>query len=159
MPTPSFPPARVARGGERWMRNPGGEGFSRVHPASFRKGRRDRSAAEKPRLKPARSKEEPAPRSPKESPSPPGPGLRPKPGVGLGGMRTIKKAYSEFRSKPPAQVLSPHPPLRKGGEGDFPCPGGSRGSRTRHKKFVKWTAARFPHPAATSGGAFSPILW
>jgi hypothetical protein len=72
----------------------------------FRKGRRDPRAAGKPRLKPARSKEEPAPWSPKESPSPPGPGLRPKLGVGLGGMRTIKKAYSEFRSKPPAQALN-----------------------------------------------------
>ena len=82
VPTPSFPPTRMARGGERWMRNPGGKGFSRVHPVSFRKGRRDRRAAEKPRLKPARSKEEPAPWSPKESPSPPGPGIRTKLGVG-----------------------------------------------------------------------------
>jgi hypothetical protein len=82
LPTPSFPPARMAREGEQWMRNPGGKGFSRVHPVSFRKGRRDRRAAEKPRLKPARSKEESAPWSPKESPSPPSPGLRPKLGVG-----------------------------------------------------------------------------
>jgi hypothetical protein len=64
------------------MRNPGEKGFSRVHPVPFRKERRDREAAEKPRLKPARSKEEPAPWSPKESPSLPGPGLRPKLGVG-----------------------------------------------------------------------------
>ena len=34
----------------------------------YRKGRRDPRAAEKPRLKPARSNEEPAPWSPKESP-------------------------------------------------------------------------------------------
>ena len=65
------------------MRNPGGKGFSRVHPVSFRKGRRERRAAEKPRLKPACSKEDPAPWSPKESPSSRGPGLRTKLGVGL----------------------------------------------------------------------------
>ncbi len=39
------------------MRNPGGKGFSREHPVPFRKGRRNRRAAEKPRLKPACSRE------------------------------------------------------------------------------------------------------
>ena len=81
-PTPSFPsPGLPGRGG-RWMRNPGGKGFFRGHPASFRKGRRNRRPAAKPRLKPACSREEPPPWSPKESPSPPGPALRAKLGVG-----------------------------------------------------------------------------
>ena len=71
----------IARRGGRWMRNPGGKGFFRVHPVSFRKGRRDRRAAEKPRLKPACSREEPPPWSPKESLSPPGPGSHIKLGV------------------------------------------------------------------------------
>ena len=60
------------------MRNPGGKGLSRVHPAPFRKGRRERMNSEKPRLKSACPKEEPPPWSPKESLSPPGPGLRTK---------------------------------------------------------------------------------
>jgi hypothetical protein len=50
--------------------------------ASFRKGRRGGRVAAKPRLKPARSREEPPPWSPKESPSPPRPGLHTKLGVG-----------------------------------------------------------------------------
>jgi hypothetical protein len=29
---PQFSFTRMARGGERWMRNPGGKGFSRVRP-------------------------------------------------------------------------------------------------------------------------------
>jgi len=64
------------------MMNPGGKGLSRLHLAPFRKGRRERKAAQKPRLKPACSKEDPPPWSPKESPSPLGPELRTKLGVG-----------------------------------------------------------------------------
>jgi hypothetical protein len=64
------------------MRNPGGKEFSRGHRVRFRKERRDRRAAEKPRLKSASSREEPPPWSPKESPSPPGPGFHIKLGVG-----------------------------------------------------------------------------
>ena len=37
--------------------HPGGKGFSRVHAVSCRKGRRERRAAENPRLKPSRSRE------------------------------------------------------------------------------------------------------
>ncbi len=63
------------------MRNPGGKEFSRGQRVCFRKGRRVRSAAEKPRLKSARSREGSPPWSPKESPSPLGPDLHPKLGV------------------------------------------------------------------------------
>ena len=65
------------------MRNPGGKGFSRGHPVFFRKGRRDRRAAEKPRLRRACSREEPPPWSPKESLSSQGLGPHTKLGVGL----------------------------------------------------------------------------
>jgi hypothetical protein len=68
-------PARIARRGARWMRNPGGKELFREHWVCFLKGRRDRSSAEKNRLKPACAREEPAPWSPKESPSPPGLGF------------------------------------------------------------------------------------
>jgi len=78
-----FALARFARRGGRWMRNPDGKRFSRGRPVSIRKERRDRRAAEIPRLKPACAKEKQPPWSPKESASPPGPGLRTKLGVGL----------------------------------------------------------------------------
>ena len=80
---PQFSVTMIARRGGRWMRNLGGKGFFRGHPVSFRKGRRDRRPAEKPRLKPACSREEPPPWSPKESLSPPGPRPHTKLGVGL----------------------------------------------------------------------------
>jgi len=54
------------------MRNPCGKKFFGEHWICFRKGGRDRRAAEKSRLKPARAKVEPALWSPKESPSLPG---------------------------------------------------------------------------------------
>ena len=60
------------------MRNPGGKGLSRVHPAPFRKGRRGRRVAAKPRLKPARSKES------EGIALPAGPGASPKTGGGQG---------------------------------------------------------------------------
>ena len=64
------------------MRNPGGKGFSRLLRVCFRKGRRERRAAEKFQLKSACSRQEPLPWSPKESLSPPGSGLHTKLGVG-----------------------------------------------------------------------------
>ena len=66
------------------MRNPGGKGLSRVHPAPFRKGRRGRRVAAKPRLKPARSRESRQKRD-LESEGialPAGPGASPKTGGG-----------------------------------------------------------------------------
>ena len=66
------------------MRNPGGKGFSRACPVSFRKGRRDRRIAEKFRLEPAWAKQELLPWSPKESPSQARPRAHPKLGVGKG---------------------------------------------------------------------------
>jgi len=85
------------------MRNPGGRGLSRGHPVSFRKGRRDRRAAEKPRLKPACSREEPPPWSPKESPSPPGLGLRTKLGVGL--FTLLIDLLLQFRYKEKSRTI------------------------------------------------------
>jgi hypothetical protein len=79
---PQFSLARIARRGKRWIRNPSGKGFSWGHPASFRKRRRDRRAAGKPRVKTACYREKPPPWNPKESLSPPGPGLHTKLGVG-----------------------------------------------------------------------------
>ena len=119
------------------MRNPGGKGLSQVHPAPFRKGRRDRRAAQKPRLKPACYKEEPPPWSPKESPSPPGTGLRTKLGVGknsrparippyaLGRDRDEDGAPGKnkqfFSSRPPLAAPLKYP-LLKSGIGDFYSP-------------------------------------
>ena len=80
---PQFSVTMIARRGGQWMRNPGGKEFFRVHPVSFRKGRWDRRPAEKPRLKPACSREEPPPWSPKESLSSQGLGPHTKLGVGL----------------------------------------------------------------------------
>jgi len=71
---PQFFLAKIARRVGRWMRNPGGKEFSRAHRVRFRKGRGVRRTAEKPRLKPASSREEPPPWSPKEWPSPLGRG-------------------------------------------------------------------------------------
>jgi hypothetical protein len=99
---PQFSPTGIARRGERWMRNPGGKGLPRVHPAPFREGRRDRRAAEKPQLKPACSKEEPPPWSSKESPSPPGPALRAKLGVG----KALPTRHRRPRSWGPPQMGS-----------------------------------------------------
>jgi len=79
---PQFFPARTARRGERWMRNPGGKEFFQEHYVCFLKGRQDRRPADKNRLKPACAREEPSPWSPKESPSPPSAGLPAKTGGG-----------------------------------------------------------------------------
>jgi len=107
LPIPSFFLARIARRGERWMRNPGGKEFSREHWVCFLKGRRDRRPADKNRLKSACAREEPTPWSPKESPSPPGPGLPAK----TGGGNWVLTGFFIFSSLM----------IRREGSGEFPA--------------------------------------